>query len=145
MSEPLQTQQDESNRLNTPASGIIRNIHLLVTGIVFAIYVITFARDSVMAALFFFPFTMTPLVINAVAVCRVKTFAARGILLFSTAAYSGWGTWLYIDVFYIHIDPQSSIALLFMGIFASPVLILLWLLTFGLERWCSAHSENNST
>ena len=47
--------------------------------------------------------------------------------------YFVWLVVVYIDVFYIHIDAQSSIALLFVGAYAYPVLAIFWIGTFIIE------------
>jgi hypothetical protein len=52
----------------------------------------------------------------------------------ASVLYGGWFAYIYYDAFYANIDPQSAIAMIFVGICAMPVLIPMWLLAFFIER-----------
>ena len=49
-------------------------------------------------------------------------------------AYVSWFFFVYIDVFYLHPDAQSPIALLFVGLVSLPVMIPVWVGAFAFER-----------
>lgn len=77
-------------------------------------------------ALFFIPFSLGPQVITHIGISCAKSAKAQIILLVALLAYFAWFVLVYIAVFYILSDPQSPIVLVFVGIYAAPVMLLLW-------------------
>lgn len=55
-------------------------------------------------------------------------------LLAANLLYFAWFLWIYIDVFYINIDPQGPISFVFIGIFSLPVMLPLWIIALIFER-----------
>jgi hypothetical protein len=78
-------------------------------------------------ALFFLPFSFGPLLVNAAigVFCRVR--GAQIILVLAAVAYFGWFGWIYMSVVHWHPDPQGPIAFLFVGAYALPVLLPMWI------------------
>ena len=52
----------------------------------------------------------------------------------SSVLYAAWFASVFAQVFYIDPDPQSPIALLFVGAFALPVLAVFWIAA-GVAQW----------
>jgi hypothetical protein len=89
--------------------------------------------SSLIGALYFVPFTLGPLALTHVGIVRATSTRAQTILLIAMLAYFAWLAFVYVDAFYIHPDPQSPIALLFVGVYALPVLALLWWAAYRAE------------
>jgi hypothetical protein len=84
-------------------------------------------------AAFFVPFVFGPMFVTHVAVWWAKATTSQFILTLALVSYFAWFLYVYVDVFCIHLDPQSAIALLFVGVYSLPVMLVLWLLTFVME------------
>jgi hypothetical protein len=82
--------------------------------------------DSFRGVLFFIPFALGPQAITHAAIIRAKSVRGQFVLLAALLVYFAWFTLVYVDAFYVHLDPQSSIALLFVGIYSLPVLGVFW-------------------
>lgn len=103
-----------------------------VMGYAFAFGVLL--RGGIGGVAFGFPFVMLPFVVNAVLLSRWRAFAGQSLLFAASLAYAAWVAFVFVDVRYVHPDPQGPIAFLFVGVFAAPVLIVLWLTGGALER-----------
>lgn len=79
------------------------------------------------AGLFFLPFSFGPLVITAALCVALRTSYAQVVLAISSLAYAVWFGYVFAYAFYINPDPQSPVAFIFLGIYASPVLAVFWL------------------
>ena len=53
-------------------------------------------------------------------------------LITGSIMYALWIAFVCLDAFYWNIDPQSVIALLFIGIYSLPVMIPIWIISFAL-------------
>lgn len=62
-----------------------------------------------------------------------RTTNARIVLAISSLSFAAWFSYAYVDIFYIHLDPQGMIAFLFIGIVAVPVLAIFWVAASFLE------------
>jgi hypothetical protein len=56
------------------------------------------------------------------------------ILAIGTGLYSVWFGYIFLDAFYWNLDPQSAIALLFIGFYSLPVMIPIWLAALAYKR-----------
>jgi peptidoglycan/LPS O-acetylase OafA/YrhL len=122
------------NRATTPRGrNMLRTLNLGLVGIAIVVYCFAFGREGLQAVLFFFPFTMTPLIFQGCMAASWKSLGSQITLLLATIGYVAWFTYLYVDVTIIHLDPQSPIAFLFVGIYALPVLAVLWLIAYSFE------------
>ncbi|WP_145351734.1 hypothetical protein [Roseimaritima multifibrata] len=83
--------------------------------------------DPFYAGLSFLPFSFGPLVITAALCVALRTFYAQLVLAMSSLVYAVWFSYVFAHTFYINPDPQSPIAFVFLGIYASPVLAAFWL------------------
>ncbi len=82
--------------------------------------------SSMGGVLFMAPFSLSPLLVTLLLSFKAVSPLSRRLLLASTLVYSAWFSLIYLDAFYWNIDPQSSIALLFVGVLSLPVMIPLW-------------------
>jgi hypothetical protein len=115
---------------NTPPSVIIATLGMIV-GLIALVY----QTSSLMGALFFFPFVMGPLVVTAALGSWLRGRRCQDFLMLGSILYIGWVVWMWVDVFHRHPDPQSAIVLLFVGAYALPVLLPLWIVAwFKRER-----------
>jgi hypothetical protein len=114
----------------------MRYLTLALIGIAFVVYFGVFGRSAVMLL----PFAMTPFVVIGFLAIWPSSFWCQATLLFSAVAYSVWFVCIYVCAVILYPDPQSPIVFLFVGAWAAPVLIALWLVAFGFE-W-AAHTRN---
>ena len=83
--------------------------------------------SSLLGVLFFMPFIMFSHGITHILIRLASRPKTLGVLLFTQLAYATWYGFWYIDIFYVHIDPQSPIALLFIGLVSLPAMAILWI------------------
>jgi hypothetical protein len=72
------------------------------------------------------PFSLGPLIPTIALSLMLKGRRAQVTLAMSSACYGAWFAFVYHDLFYAHPDPQSPIALLFVGIYAIPAMAIFW-------------------
>lgn len=111
----------------------MRNLTVALVGIAFIAYAVAFGREGIGAILLFLPFTMTPFAIIAYLAARWDSRGSQVVFLLSTVAYGAWFVYLYVDATILNLDPQSPIVFLFVGIYAAPVLFLLWWIAYAFE------------
>ncbi len=114
----------------------LKKINQIIALFIWLICVLMLCLKSqpVYGALFFIPFVMYPHAITHIVLHRVKTKAAQIILMIALISYFAWFTFIYINVFYLFLDAQSAIALLFVGIYATPIMLIFWLTIWLVER-----------
>jgi hypothetical protein len=98
------------------------------------LFVLCYEATPILGGLFFVPFTLGPHAITHMGVWAAKTTKAQVILTLTLIAYAIWFSVVYVDVRYLHPDPQSPIALLFVGIYALPGLLPLWAIAWWFDR-----------
>ena len=119
----------------TPEGGTLRTVTLVLVALAAVVYAWTFGREGGFRAIaVFFPFTMLPFVVDVALAFRWRTTAGQSLLLIATLAYAAWFAFVFVEVTYLHPAPQGSIAFLFVGIYAAPVLAILWSVGWVLER-----------
>ena len=57
------------------------------------------------------------------------------ILTTASLLYGGWFAYVVYNAFFVHLDPQSGIAVLLVGIFSLPVMVPLWILAPCLDLY----------
>jgi hypothetical protein len=90
--------------------------------------------EPINGALFFVPFALGPLFISLVIAATSPYRSCQIILTVGSGVYAVWFGFVFLDAFYWHLDPQSSIALISIGIYSLPVMIPIWLITLVLRR-----------
>jgi len=121
--EPLDYQPPPAKPDRTPLQ--VANLVVVVAALL--VYFAMFGSvGGVGAIAFFFLFTMSPFVINAVLTLRWRSSVAQSLILVASLVYTPWFAFVFVDVNYLHPDPQGPIAFLFVGVFAAPVLLILW-------------------
>lgn len=81
---------------------------------------------SLSGVLFILPFALGPLFVTLCLTFFCKRVLSLALLLVSAVAYTAWFFFVYLDAFHRHLDPQSAIVLLFVGIYSLPVMLPLW-------------------
>lgn len=99
------------------------------------------ARDW-RGVLFFVPFSLGPLLLNLVPALLLRSRLSQWILSLAAVAYFSWFCWIYCRAFYVNPDPQSPIALVVIGIYALPVMILLWIAA-AIANWFATRAHKN--
>lgn len=82
--------------------------------------------DPFSAGLFFVPFAFGPLAVTIGLALACRSTFAQVLLTVSSVLYGAWFAYVYVQAFFVHPDPQSPIAFLFVGICAVPVLVVFW-------------------
>lgn len=112
----------------------MRYVNFTIVIIAFAVYVFAFAPEGLDAIIFALPFTMLPFMVTLVLAQKWRTTAGQIMLLLAAIAYCVWFAIVYLDVTVWHPDPNAAIAFVFVGIYAAPVLLLLWYVGNRFER-----------
>ncbi len=89
--------------------------------------------DSFGGGLFFIPFVMWPHLISHIMIYRRKILFSQLILMIAQVGYFIWFCYVYNDIFYKNLDPQSSIGLIFVGFYAAKILIFFWLIAWQIS------------
>ena len=89
---------------------------------------------SIIGALFFVPFALGPLFVSMKIAATAPYRSCQIILAIGTGLYAVWFGFIFLDAFYWHLDPQSAIALVFIGLYSLPVMIPIWLGALALKR-----------
>jgi hypothetical protein len=80
------------------------------------------------------PFILGPHMVSHVLCFFLKSKGSGTVLCIGILAYLAWFFFIYIDVFFLNPDPQSPIALLFVGLLSLPVMIPIWLISAAKEQ-----------
>lgn len=88
----------------------------------------------IIGALFFVPFALGPLFVSMKIAATSPYRSCQIILAIGTGLYAVWFGFIFLDAFYWNLDPQSAIALLFIGLYSLPVMIPIWLGALALKR-----------
>ena len=84
--------------------------------------------------LFLLPFYAFPPIVAIFLARRFTNIISQVIITATSVGYGVWFAYLYYDAFYVHLDPQSGLVFVFVGIYALPGLLPLWLIAFVIER-----------
>ncbi len=49
-------------------------------------------------------------------------------LTIGSILYAAWFIFAYLDIFYWHLDPQSAVGLLLVGIYSLPIMGVIWMI-----------------
>jgi hypothetical protein len=94
------------------------------------------------AGLLLAPFSFGPLVVTAGLAIALRSRPAQIVLSLSSILYAAWFGYVYAQAVHINPDPQSPIAFLFVGIYAVPVLVVLWIAA-GAAHWYARTARAN--
>ncbi len=109
--------------------------HILAVALWIAVsWALASKSDPWTAFLFFVPFTLGPHAVSHVLCFLLKSHRAAMLLAVGMLVYAAWFFYVYVDAFYVHLDPQSSIALLFVGVVSLPVMVPIWAGALVLDR-----------
>jgi len=97
---------------------------------------------KVFAMTFFLPFYGFPLIVSIVLSARFKKEPASQVFLaIASLLYALWFVYAMHDAFYVHLDPQSGLVIIFVGIYALPILLPLWIVAFLLNNYVTKSSD----
>ena len=102
----------------------MRYLNLGLMGIVVIAYFSKFSFSIVT------PFFVTPYIVTAWLALRWRSFWSQLVLLFTTIAHVGWFVYVYTASMH---DAQGGVAMLLAGIYAAPVLFILWWISYAIE------------
>ena len=90
---------------------------------------------SFFSGLYFVPFALGPLFVSLVFAGVLKAKKRSQVALtIGSVLYGFWFAFAFLDIFYWHQDPQSGIALLFVGVYSLPGMAIVWIVTALLGR-----------
>ena len=119
--------------------GILSTVAVLVIGAI----MFCAKADGFFKGLYLVPFVFGPLFVSLVlAIVWRARRKSQLPLTVSSVLYLLWFAYVYRDVFYGHPDAQSPIALLFVGVYALPVMLAAWLIAWRLGRQVLAEKAN---
>ena len=103
----------------------------LITAIIIAIGFLALLSVStpIYGALFFVPFSLGPLIVSLVFATNSPSQPSQALLSIGSVLYGLWFGYAFLSAFHWYIDPQSALALLFVGIYSLPVMLPIWLIT----------------
>ncbi|RBP46543.1 hypothetical protein DES53_102934 [Roseimicrobium gellanilyticum] len=85
--------------------------------------------DSLLGALFFLPFSLGPLFVSLILAAKSPGRLSQRLLLASSILYAVWFGYIYLEAFHWHVDPQSAVAMVFIGLLSLPVMIPVWIVS----------------
>ena len=109
---------------------------ILIGMITFTVYRADF-RGDVVLMVSFIPFSLFyafPLIVSIMLSVYTRNSFSQIILLMASLLYGIWFAYAVYDAFYVNTDPQSGLVLIFVGIYALPVLLPLWITAYVLNR-----------
>jgi len=103
---------------------------ILVGMICFLGYITSYGGfvNMVFGTIFALCFCGFPPIVSMVLSVKAKSPFSHIILATASLLYGIWFAYAMFDAFYVHVDPQSAIVIVFVGIYALPVLLPLWIL-----------------
>ena len=82
---------------------------------------------SAIGAIILFPLSVFPHAINHILIGTFRSNKALAILMTAQIGFAFWFYYLYVWAFYISLDALSALALVIVGIYAFPVMLILWI------------------
>ena len=137
--EPLHAngnQQDTGSHRPQPNSGRERRVAFNLTAIVIAVGTIMLCIPSpnFFGGVFVVPFALGPLFLSLALAKRWRDRVSQIAISAGTLAYAVWFVYVYLTNF-LSADPQAGIPLLFIGIWAMPVMACVWGIAAACHYW----------
>ena len=95
------------------------------------------------APFFFLLFCGFPPIVSIFLSVRSKSPISQIVLATTSLLYGSWFAYVCYDAFFVNLDPQSAIILVFVGIYALPVLLPLWITARVVDMWHCKKSKQN--
>ncbi|KAA1257284.1 hypothetical protein LF1_54330 [Rubripirellula obstinata] len=112
---------------------MIYHFRLCTTLILIATLALCWQSKHFFTGVFFFPFTFFPVLIHLIAIADWPSRLAQVALSIGTVGFFLFFAFIYHDAFYGTRDPQGPIAFIFLGLVATPVMLVIWMVACGLE------------
>ena len=87
--------------------------------------------DPIIVAFFSLPFALGPLFISLFMAAISPYRSCQLILTVGSFLYAIWFILIFLNVFFLNPNPESSVALVFIGAYSLPVMIPIWLLSLA--------------
>ncbi|RKX33876.1 MAG: hypothetical protein DRP71_08920 [Verrucomicrobia bacterium] len=84
--------------------------------------------------LFFLPFALGPQILTHVGILYARSRGAQITLFIALVVYFSWFSFIFVEIFYLNPDPQGPVALLFVGVYSTPVMLVLWVISALFEH-----------
>ena len=84
--------------------------------------------------LLFLPFAFGPQILTHIGILFARSRGAQTTLFIALVAYFAWFSFIFVEVFYLNPDPQGAVALLFVGVYSTPVMLVLWVIAALFEH-----------
>ena len=119
---------------------------ILIGMIGFSVYITSFGGliNIVFGTLLFLALCGFPQIVSIMLSVRSKNPFSHITLMIASLLYGGWFAYIEYDAFFVNLDPQSGIAMIFIGVYALPVLLPLWIAAIVLNRYHAKQSEPQS-
>jgi hypothetical protein len=114
----------------------MRQLNLIISYGFLAVALLVLSRKGtdLLGVVMFTPIILGPFLINTVLAHLLRTVAAARVLFIASLLFIAWASFVFVQAFILHPDAQSAIALLFIGIWAFPVMAVLQAAAFVLHR-----------
>lgn len=86
------------------------------------------------AGIFFLPFALGPQILTHVGILFARTRGAQITLFIALVVFFAWFVFVYMNVFYLDPDPQGAVGLLFVGVYSTPIMLVLWVIAALFEH-----------
>jgi len=86
------------------------------------------------AGILFLPFAFGPQILTHLGILFARSKGAQRMLFVALMVYFAWVAFIYVDVFYRNPDPQGPVALLYAGVYATPIMLVLWVIAALFEH-----------
>jgi hypothetical protein len=100
--------------------------------------------ESIFGTLFFIPFALGPLFVSLFLTAVSQNKSLQIVLTIGSILYAAWFGFIFLSAFYWHVDPQSAIALIFVGIYSLPAMIPIWVGSLVLKHRTELKGEQDA-
>jgi hypothetical protein len=124
---------------------IVRLFTLLSSIFMLLLTIILYSMKSTpyYGAIFFLPFYGFPIIIIGISSFFLNRIISYIFLLLSLLLYGIFFVYTYYNAFYLHLDPQSGLIILFVGVYSLPVMIPLWVTVFFINYYHNSPINKN--
>ena len=129
MGDPINSPGDSSRPDETLRVGF----NLTLSAIGFGSLMLTMAAGDLSAGVDCLPFTFGPLGISLLIAWFSLRKAVQVVIGAGSAAYFAWFLFIFCTVYFGSPDANASLAFLFVGIYALPVMIIVWIIAMANE------------
>lgn len=114
----------------------MHHLTLIISHVFLILSLVVLARTAtdLSGMLILAPIILGPFIINTILAHVLTTVVATRILFAASLLFIAWAAFVYVQAFILYPDAQSGIALLFIGIWAFPIMAVLQIVAVVLHR-----------